>query len=43
LRSQLLQHGGPSLVVMSVPWYLDPVEPEQLQSQESLAHRPEKD
>jgi amino acid transporter len=25
LRSQLLKHGGPSLVVMSVPWYLDPV------------------
>jgi len=25
LRSQLLKHGGPSLVVMNVPWYLDPV------------------
>ena len=26
LRSQLLKHGGPSLTVINVPWYLDEVE-----------------
>lgn len=31
LQSQLLKHGGPSLIVMRVPWYLDPPLPNDSQ------------